>query len=205
MSEQLQSEASRRGRLAKTKGNAYERKIARVLSDWWEPGKHAATTPAQDLPFCRTPMSGGHRRFGSDLIVPNDFPLYLEMKDRRSWRYLDCLLLSDGPMSSQPIQWLTEEEVKSEKKGKKPVMLVFHRPGDSESFVMLREQIFESLVEKTAEAVEFREIRYAGGGGSGQRFSVLTLKSWMRAVSPDACKALVALSPFKLGDRGQDG
>lgn len=67
---------------SKNKGNEYERKVAKILGEWW----------GED--FKRTPMSGGlhwdkDNRVSGDIVPPPDslFPFTTECKKRESWEF----------------------------------------------------------------------------------------------------------------------
>jgi len=69
----------RAGRKAKRKGNNFERRVAKMLEEWW------------GSEFHRTPMSGGSQLavgfdFAGD-VVTNDptFPFHVEAKNQEGW------------------------------------------------------------------------------------------------------------------------
>lgn len=71
------------GKLAKSKGNSYERKIAKLFSEWWGEVKS----------FRRTPMSGGwsKSRATGDIICPSEFPFDIECKHHKDWELIQLL------------------------------------------------------------------------------------------------------------------
>ena len=73
------------GKYSKDKGSAFERKIAKILSE------------AFGVELVRTPMSGGWGRLETkgDLVTRDDFPYHVECKKREGWT-LDCLLSGKG-------------------------------------------------------------------------------------------------------------
>lgn len=106
----------------RTKGNAYERKIGKLLRDWAAP---ILTHYEQDPKnwFIRTPLSGGWNRKhtpGEDLVVPKWFPFAIECKKRESLNHLAILSPSE---KSAPWSWLFATEEKTDR----PVILIFSR------------------------------------------------------------------------------
>jgi hypothetical protein len=73
------------GKYSKDKGSAFERKVAKILSE------------AFGVELVRTPMSGGWGRLETkgDLVTRDDFPYHVECKKREGWN-IDCLLSGKG-------------------------------------------------------------------------------------------------------------
>lgn len=82
---------SRAGRSARTKGHAFERRVAAALQKWW-PGNHE---------FKRTPMSGGSvLKVGWDMAgdictTAPDFKFHIECKNTNSWDGFHQALTAD--------------------------------------------------------------------------------------------------------------
>lgn len=74
----------------KGKGKAYERRIGKILGEWW-----------QDSPFRPTPCSGGWDKLAhddkhlavGDLFIPKDcdFPFSVECKKQEGWSLIDLI------------------------------------------------------------------------------------------------------------------
>lgn len=109
---------------AKTKGNAFERRIAKMLKEWW-----GLYNP--DADFQRTPLSGGSRlKEGWMLvgdIVCNDptYPFHTELKNRERWR-IDQIFEDTGPVISE---WWAQTVVECPVE-KEPLLILTrnHRP-----------------------------------------------------------------------------
>jgi len=71
-----ESRRSKAGRMAKTKGGVFERKVGKLFEPWW------------DSKFFRTPMSGGSQlkfdyNLAGDICTPaKDFPFHVECKNQ---------------------------------------------------------------------------------------------------------------------------
>lgn len=72
----------------RAKGNSSELKICRVLSEWWLK-QDLIDIKAQDLPFRRSPLSGGwdRTRASGDVIKPDNCRLCIEVKNRQEWNW----------------------------------------------------------------------------------------------------------------------
>lgn len=115
--------------LSKQKGNNYERKIAKILSQAW------------GVKLIRTPCSGAMKYFSPGDITPEDqkeyenFPFLLECKNRVGWT-LEKFLSS----TCDPVTWWEEEEAKQiaaqgDKFYEKCMLLIFTKNHDK-SYVM---------------------------------------------------------------------
>ena len=77
----------------RAKGQVFERELARTVSVWWTGNKDLEKVRAEELPFRRTPLSGGWDRkaAASDLLVvepealPCPWPFALEAKNQECW------------------------------------------------------------------------------------------------------------------------
>lgn len=127
--EQLKLQQKRLGKRSKTKGNNFEREVARKFKDQY------------DEELVRTPQSGGFAKksakaddFRGD-IVPADedvnLTLHVECKNAKTW--------------SLPA-WFKQSESDCPK-GKKPVV-IFHKHGTSKDYIALSLEDFFSLVPK---------------------------------------------------------
>lgn len=70
------------------KGNNAELEICRKISEWWF-DKSFKGRRAEELPFRRTPLSGGwdKKRAAGDIIKPPDCPFCFEIKNREEWSW----------------------------------------------------------------------------------------------------------------------
>ena len=136
--EQVKLKQKRLGKRSKSKGNTYERDIARKFKEVYD----------EDL--VRTPQSGGFAKksakadeFRGD-IVPADedviLQLHIECKNQKSW--------------SLPA-WFKQAEDDCPK-GKAPVV-IFHKHGTSKDYIALSLEDFFSLVPK--EKVIIRKVK----------------------------------------------
>lgn len=99
---------SQSGKMAKRKGDNFERKLATDLEKTYgTPGAKVG-----DREFYRTPLSGGMKtEYPGDIIVPDWFPYMIEAKNREEIGDLSSLF-SRG--KSHPlVKWIKEEEVKA--------------------------------------------------------------------------------------------
>ncbi len=110
---------SRTGRSSRTKGAAFERKVAKMLQAWW-PGNHE---------FRRTPMSGGSvLKLGWDMAgdictTAPDFKWHLELKNSSSkFSGLHQLLSAE---KSTVWEWFTQAV--TECPAHKRPLLIFNR------------------------------------------------------------------------------
>jgi len=62
---------------SRTKGDRYERRIARIIGDWW------------GRPVYRTPRSGGTHWKGDLICTEEALPFSVECKKRESWSFRD--------------------------------------------------------------------------------------------------------------------
>lgn len=73
------------GKGGKLKGSGFERKVAKLLTDWWNKG-------GLEGEFYRTPASGGLRWVNrgdtiGDICTPEGFSCTIECKNTESWKY----------------------------------------------------------------------------------------------------------------------
>ncbi len=100
---------------SKAKGDTYERKIAKKLTDW------------TGLKFERVPASGGlhwksdNRVYGDIVTNDPDFPFIIELKNRESWN-MDSLI--NG--SKEVENWWKQVTADAKATGKEP-MVIFSR------------------------------------------------------------------------------
>lgn len=120
----------------KSKGNSYEIKIARILSQWYEPG-------TKDDLFWRTAGSGakatvtrrGETSFVGDITFlpePDRLQVWIDTKDRRDATF-------DNILSSSKFiikEWYDEEIRKRDRlKIRKPVLIIFKLYKKKENYV----------------------------------------------------------------------
>lgn len=98
---------------SKAKGSEYERKIARLLSEYW--GEE----------FHRTPMSGGlhwkdDNRVAGDIVTPptSIYPWTTECKKRQEWGF-EQVLKGTGEVES----WWKQSERDGERVGLRPLVI----------------------------------------------------------------------------------
>ncbi|WRW34660.1 RusA-like Holliday junction resolvase [Staphylococcus phage CF5] len=110
---------------SKKKGDTFERKIAKELTDWW------------GVQFNRSPQSGGaswgaDNNAVGDIVVPDyaGFPLVIECKHRENW-LIDNVLLNN----KEPHTWWQQVVNDSSKVNKIPC-LIFTR-NRAQSYVAL--------------------------------------------------------------------
>jgi len=82
---------SAKGRHARRKGSTNELQLCRILSQWWFEDDYKGI-PAKELPFRRTPLSGGFdtSAVGDIRIMDHtidDFPFSVEAKDQECWDF----------------------------------------------------------------------------------------------------------------------
>lgn len=115
------------------KGNGFERKVAKILTDAW------------GVKFVRTPNSGAFHRLAPSDIIPEDkkhwdsFKFHLECKCREGWNLSQLLTSSNCAIT----QWYDEEEKKQvESRGdkfyEKQLLLIFSKNRDN-TYVMYKE------------------------------------------------------------------
>lgn len=126
---------------------SYELEIARKFSVWWESDDSLKTVRAENLPFRRTPMSGGWSKKTAvcDLVVPDNFPFVVELRARNSWNF-DEVFKGGGKIKA----WLddTVDKAKAslmENGNPRKGMLVFTRNYQPD-YVMLMYADFLELV-----------------------------------------------------------
>lgn len=102
------------------KGNKAELDICRKLSAWWD-DKDYTKTRAEDLPFRRSPLSGGwdRKRASGDIIKPKSCLLCFEIKKRQEWSW-DTIIKGN---SKKIYEYWKQASVASG--GKEVPMLVF--------------------------------------------------------------------------------
>ena len=108
-------------------GKRFEILVCRFLTEWWA-GESAQKRRADDLPFRRTPCSGGWTRRHTDGhgdIIPEKsqrFPFIIEAKHRKSWSW-DQLVEGKNPELEK--YWGQAAESSERTKKKSWPMLVF--------------------------------------------------------------------------------
>lgn len=135
---------------SRNKGATYERKVAKMMSDWWG-GQ-----------FSRVPASGGlnwgaDQRVAGDIVPPPEsgFPFVIECKKREDWTF-DHILLNIGT----PKDWWQQVVMDSRRVNQVP-LLIFSR-NRAKDFIMIphEDEMYKSLqdidydVSRTAVTIE---------------------------------------------------
>lgn len=91
-----------------------ERKLAKLLDTWW----------GTDKEFRRTPMSGAwdKRKFGGDIVTPQDCPFIFEMKTEADWEFRSVLSTKSA---FNLFHSATEQVITDAKQCRKIPVLVF--------------------------------------------------------------------------------
>lgn len=122
------------------KGKAYERKTAKMLSEWWTPYK-----------FSRVPQSGAYRganesEFAGDIATDpaSKFPFVIECKHREGQWTLESAVLNRHEIG---VWW--QQVVGDARRVKRSPLLIFTR-NYAEDFVMVPylEGVYEVLLQK---------------------------------------------------------
>lgn len=151
------SKKKRKGLNSRAKGNAGELEIVRLLSTWWEGVDHSRT-PAKDLPFARSPRSGGwattHRRMSAvvgfqrgDIVSAHpEFPFCVEVKRRDSQNVPFQNVLK--PKAAWPVlDWWDQVLVDASETEASVHPLLLIRQNHEPWFAMIREGLFNLLFE----------------------------------------------------------
>lgn len=111
---------------SRDKGNNYELHICRRMSEWWF-GKSFDKVKGGELPFRRTPLSGGwDKREGSDVNLMQEgeeFPFSIECKNQEKWSW-DSLFKGG---EKNPIWGYWEQCEKAAKEKNKVPLLIFSK------------------------------------------------------------------------------
>ncbi len=131
----------------KSKGNRYEIKISRILSQWYSPG-------TKDDLFWRTAGSGakatvtrrGETSFCGDITYlpnPDALKVWIDCKDRKDITF-DTLLRSNCLI----LKWYNDEWVKQVAlvKLEKPMLIIFKLPHQATDYVLFKRSDFPSLL-----------------------------------------------------------
>ena len=128
---------------SRSKGSEYERKIARILGEWWEEDFH------------RTPMSGGlhwkeDNRVAGDIVTPPDsvYPFCTECKKRNGWE-MDQLLKGTGDIE----KWWSQSVGDADRVGLRPV-LIFAK-NFSPDYLMLDLDVFLDCTKGRCQWIDF--------------------------------------------------
>jgi hypothetical protein len=107
-----------------------EIEVCRRLAAWWDPAKFplksAKKAKARDLPFRRTPNSGGwggHADMKADIQGPPGWPFSIEIKAQKSWSFDEII----RGKSKQLATWWSQS-CKAAKKSDRTPLLVFTKP-----------------------------------------------------------------------------
>lgn len=124
---------------SKKKGDKFERKIAKILGDWW------------GVKFNRTPQSGGASWASSnnavgDILPPAHagFPLVIECKHREEWT-MDNVLLNNR----EPHTWWAQVIGDSSTVNKAPCLIFTRNRGSIYVALPYIEQVYLDLRDKS--------------------------------------------------------
>ena len=138
------------GKTSRNKGSGYERKIAKVLTEWW--GEK----------FFRTPLSGGHQDMSQEMNVAGDiitkdvnFPFHLELKKHEGW-CLEQVLIS--PKQGKIGDWF--RQAKSDCKPGKIPFLIFSKNYFPDFFLFERESVESIHTLRRQSVAIFKEVLY---------------------------------------------
>lgn len=113
------------GKRSRNKGAGYERKVAKLMTDWWG-GQ-----------FSRVPASGGlnwgsDQRVAGDIVPPpeSEFPFVIECKKQEGWTF-DHIALD----ISAPREWWSQVVMDSRRVSRVP-LLIFSR-NHAKDFIMI--------------------------------------------------------------------
>ena len=114
---------------SRQKGNNAELQVCRILSEWWD-GKDYSKTRAEELPFRRTPLSGGwdKKRAAGDLLKPKKCSLCIEVKKRQEWSWDKLFKNTNKDISNWEIFDYWYQAKVASKKNEIPI-LIFSKNG----------------------------------------------------------------------------
>jgi hypothetical protein len=115
----------------RAKGQVFERELARTISVWWTGRKELEKVRAEELPFRRTPLSGGWDRkaAASDLLVvepgalPVPWPFALEAKNQECWNWDGLFKAND----KWPVKAYWDQCCEAAEKSKLTPLVLFTR------------------------------------------------------------------------------
>jgi len=105
---------------------ATELQVCRALAGWWDPKFKGAKVRAEELPFRRTPNSGGwggHVDMKADIQGPQGWPFSIEIKAQKRWSFDEIV----RGRSKLLDQWWGQS-CKAAKKSDRTPLLVFTKP-----------------------------------------------------------------------------
>lgn len=148
---------------SRNKGSGYERKVAKMMTDWWGGGN-----------FSRVPASGGlhwgnDQRVAGDIIPPpeSNFPFVTECKKREEWT-MEHILLNIG----QPKTWWEQVVLDARRVNLVPY-LIFSR-NRAKDFVMIPyDETLYSQLEKLNDDVMATQVKYDNIREEEQVFDVI--------------------------------
>ena len=123
---------------SKKKGDAFERKTAKILGEWW--GEK----------FNRSPQSGGaswasDNNAVGDIVTPagSNFPLVIECKHRENW-LIDNVLLNN----KEPHTWWQQVVNASDEVGKVPCLIFTRNRASTYVALPYIEEVYNDLREE---------------------------------------------------------
>jgi len=131
------------GRYPKSKGNAYENKIAKKLDAWLRKALPFFRNVSRPL-FSRVPRSGAWRKdtplgledkVVGDIVTPASFPFVIEAKNQKTWSF---------PSWMREIRGEIEDAEST-----KPWAIIVHEHNTSNEFIFIDFDLFMDLVDAT--------------------------------------------------------
>lgn len=103
------------------KGNRAELDVCRQLSEWWD-GRSYSGIRAEDLPFRRSPLSGGwdRKRAAGDIIKPEACLFCFEIKKREEWTW-DRFFKDSGKQWHIFQYW--KQTIEATREGEIPILI----------------------------------------------------------------------------------
>lgn len=153
------------------KGNAFERKVAKILTDSW------------GVKFVRTPNSGAFHQLAPADIIPEDkkcwdnFNFHLELKCREGWNLSQLLTSKDCVI----LQWYNDEVAKQvasrgDKFYEKQLLLIFSKNRD-DIYVMYKNDFISLTPEFFNKKIIFQHEKTS--------FTIITLKEFLKIVTKE--------------------
>jgi hypothetical protein len=154
---------SEQGKYSRSKGVAYERRIAQRLTDW------------VGSPVRRTPLSGAYGaewKMAGDMMFQDQFPFYVELKNREGWRF-EQLFTGAGPV----VKWWWDTRREADLAGLRP-LLIFTR-NRVPSFVAFRDA---DLMAVTTQKVSWLRSWRMGPHMAEASWRIVTLDDFLSSV-----------------------
>ena len=166
------------GKGAKAKGSGFERKVAKMLTEWWQTGNLEGE-------FYKTPASGGLRwekrpdTIG-DICTPEGFTQTIECKCREDWEYSQ--FIEKGKLGKDNLYaWLKQACDEAERANKLPWLILkknYHKPLLICAYVDKPSNFYASSMEYTY--TFFPQARK-----NWNKISVIDLNHFLEMMQPD--------------------